>query len=93
MLLKLRQYAFISGLLCLTASIALLVYSFVFYQVKSTSYLQQGRDAAPYVLWGMGTAVLALVMGCFVTTWNRGVALMASLLLSLIWSALAGALI
>jgi hypothetical protein len=56
-----RAGVFYSGVFALLASLALLSASYL-RPVRSTDYLQQGRDAVPWVQWGSGTSLAALVL-------------------------------
>ena len=56
-----RAVVFYSGVFALLASLALLSASYL-RPVRSTDYLQQGRDAVPWVQWGSGASLAALVL-------------------------------
>jgi hypothetical protein len=56
-----RAVVFYSGVFVLLASLALLTASYV-RPVRSTDYLQQGRDAVPWVEWGLSTSLAAVIL-------------------------------
>ncbi len=73
-------------------SISVLVASYV-RPVRSSDYLQQARDAAPWLLWGMGSSLSAVLLGACGTFKTRLPLVVTASILFLLWLMLAGSTI
>ena len=81
---KIRSALFAGGAAGVLLSISILITGF-FRSFRTTDYLEQSREAIPFIRWGLGSATAGLLLCCFGTRWLRIAGLSAAFLLSLWW--------
>ncbi len=86
---RIRSVLFCFGVTSLLVSIGVLVGVYV-RPVTSTDYMQQARDAVPWLLWGMGSAVVGAGLCSFGRARLRTVFVVLSGLMAGVWLLLAG---
>ena len=84
-----RRTFFSFGVVSILVSIGVLIGSYT-REVKSTDYLQQARDAVPWILWGGCSALLGSTLCSFGKGVYRGLGISIGAILAMIWLMLGG---
>jgi hypothetical protein len=88
-LITTRRVLSLFGSVALLVSFGVLIGTYT-RDIKSTDYLQQAREAVPWLFWGLGSAVVGTALSSFGKGVRRTFGVSIGALLSIFWLLLGG---
>jgi len=86
---KTRWPLFSLGVVAILISLGALIGSYT-REIKSTDYIQQAREAAPWIFWGFGSAVAGTCLCSFGKGLYRTLGIWVGAALIMVWLLLGG---